>query len=268
MHSAETLSILKSKRARRPELAGALDMYIAILEARAVIELPFTNYPFSADDIDACLARGEPLLRVDELTFDWDAVARLARTICAIAARYRPEAADAFAELAREFESPARTKELARAFLAPETIELPLTNYQLLAFVLTHALHPWLSAPARALQSSVRADAWQRGNCPICGGEPDFAALTQEGGAWRLLCARCDAEWTCPRAHCPFCGAEPIAYFPSQDGAYRLYGCDRCKRYLKTIDLREFAREACLPAERVLTIGMDVAALEAGYQSA
>lgn len=269
MSDQAIIELLQAARARRPELASSLDLYIAILETRGSIELPLTTYHLPPD-ADARLARGEPLLRVAcaELACDWNAVAQLARAVCAIAAHHRPDVADAFAELAREFESPARTQELARAFLAPEISESPITSYQLLVFVLTHALHPWLSAAARQLASRVSNDAWQRGTCPICGGDPDFAALEKDGGAWRLLCSRCDFEWTFARAHCPFCGAEHIAYFPSKDGAYRLYTCDNCERYLKTIDLRELARDAHLPAERMVTIEMDHAALQAGYTNA
>ena len=266
MSDQVTIELLQAARARRPELANTLDLYIAILQTRASIELPLTTYQ-SPQDADARLARGEPILRADEFECDWNAVAQLAREICAIAAHHRPDVADVFTELAREFASPARTQELARALLASESLESPITNNQLLVFVLTHALHPWLAA-ARELASRVSNDAWHRGICPICGGDPDFAALEKDGGAWRLLCARCDFEWVFPRAHCPFCGAEHIAYFPSKDGAYRLYTCDNCQRYLKTIDLRELARDAHLPAERVLTIEMDYAARRANWKFA
>jgi len=44
-----------------------------------------------------------------------------------------------------------------------------------------------------------------------------------------------------------------------------VYKRQKCRRYLKTIDLRQVAGGRLLPAERVLTAAMDVAALEAGY---
>jgi FdhE protein len=259
-----TLDILNAHRARRPELAHHLDLYIAILQTRASIELPSITCQLPLD-ADARLARGEPILHADELACDWNAVAQLAREICAIAAHHRSDGADTFTELAREFTSPARMQQLARDYLSRT---LRAHHESLDTFILTHALHPWLAAAARELESRVSNDAWHRGICPICGGDPDFAALEKDGGAWRLLCARCDFDWTFARAHCPFCGAEQITYFPSKDGAYRLYTCDNCQRYLKTIDLRELARDAHLPAERVLTIEMDYAARRANWQFA
>jgi len=271
----ETLTYLKAERARRPELAETLDLHIAILEARAAVSV--TPPPLLADDAGARLARGEPLLHPADLPFDWEVGTRLFQTICTLAAQYRPDEADAFAELAREFASPARLPELARDYLAStpyatrNTHEAPTPHRHspLLTFALNNALHPFLAACARAWRPLVDDGMWYRAHCPICGGAPDFAALEKESGARRLLCARCDFEWTFHRARCPFCNEEApgkLGYFPSPDGVYRLYTCENCKRYLKTIDRRELAREVHLPAERVLTIAMDVAAQQAGYR--
>ena len=223
-----------------------------------------------ADDAGARLARGEPLLRADDLALDWDAVTRLFQTICAIAARYRPNEADAFAEIARAM-NPKRAEELARAYLANTFASLVPQHTPLADFALNNALHPFLAAYASAWQPLVNDATWYRAHCPICGGAPDFAALEKQSGARRLFCSRCDAAWTFQRAGCPFCGEESpskIGYFPSGDGVYRLYTCENCKRYLKTIDLRELARQVNVPSERVLTVGLDLAALNAEYHSA
>ncbi|CAG0978932.1 Protein FdhE [Anaerolineae bacterium] len=273
MSDHETLEQLKSERARHPELADTFDLHIAILEARVAVTV--TVPPLLADDTGARLARGESLLRADDLALDWDAIARLYQTICAIAARHRPDDADAFAELAREMNS-AHARILSRAYLANTFASLITHHTPLAAFVFNNALHPFLAAYARAWQPLVNDATWYRAHCPICGGAPDFAALEKESGARRLLCARCDSEWTFQRAVCPFCAEDApgkLGYFASENNAkgtfsvYRLYTCENCKRYLKTIDLRELARDVNLPAERVMTIGMDVAAVEAGYQS-
>jgi transcription elongation factor Elf1 len=124
-------------------------------------------------------------------------------------------------------------------------------------------------AQAEALSGHVNDSLWCRGRCPICGGEPDIAALERGSGQRRLLCSRCDSEWAYQRVACPFCGNEnpsQLAYYPSDDKVYRLSVCERCHRYLKTVDLRETAGERLLPAERILTIGMDLAAQKAGYR--
>ncbi len=136
----------------------------------------------------------------------------------------------------------------------------------LLAFILNNALRPFLRAQAEALAPEFNDDEWYRGYCPVCGGEPDFAALEKESGARRLLCSRCDTEWHYRRIGCPFCGEEAdVAYYPSDDNVYRLYVCDACRGYLKTVDQRQLAEPRPLPVERILTIPMDIAAQDAGY---
>jgi FdhE protein len=65
---------------------------------------------------------------------------------------------------------------------------------------------------------------------------------------------------------CPFCeGAAEQFYYMSDDRRYRLYLCDTCKRYIKTIDLRESGAEVCLPVENLITVPMDIAAREKGF---
>jgi len=67
---------------------------------------------------------------------------------------------------------------------------------------------------------------------------------------------------------CPFCDNDnprQLGYFPSGDGAYRVSVCGACRRYIKTIDLREVTGERLPAMERVLTLGIDLAAQKAGY---
>ncbi len=65
------------------------------------------------------------------------------------------------------------------------------------------------------------------------------------------------------RVSCPFCNDGADSYF--EDGGYRLHVCEQCQHYLRTLDARKLDTLPCLPVERVLTIGMDVAARARGY---
>jgi FdhE protein len=147
---------------------------------------------------------------------------------------------------------------------APDTVPDP----ELFHFVMGHALYPVLEAYAVAVAPPLRHQRSLRGDCPLCGGHPDFAALEGEAGERRLLCARCDTEWAAPRVGCPFCGEDDparVGYFLTGEGAYRLYVCETCKGYIKTIDLRETWRRRPLSLERILTVGMDIGAAQQGY---
>ncbi|MCX5909594.1 MAG: formate dehydrogenase accessory protein FdhE [Deltaproteobacteria bacterium] len=125
-------------------------------------------------------------------------------------------------------------------------------------------LGPYLQRACESIMPRIEASLWHRGFCPVCGGWPCFAALNVEFDSPRtLLCSRCNGEWSYRRVGCPFCGGNhPQIYYPSEDGKYRLYVCDNCSRYLKTVDLRETGPDICLPAECIVTVSMDLAVQE------
>ena len=130
-------------------------------------------------------------------------------------------------------------------------------------------LKPLLAAWAEALASHVETEQWRRRYCPVCGGRPDMAYLDRERGARWLLCSRCDFTWLFSRLQCPHCGTEDqnaLAFFTDEKGLYRLHVCERCKCYLKTIDLRKTDDEVLLPLERLLTTDMDRQARGEGYR--
>ena len=276
MNDALTAQLLRDELSRRPELRETLELYRALLAARAAAAAPAVP-ALAAEAARDRLARGEPLLDAAAFAADWRALAQTLAAVCAAAAEHRPgeaEALRALAGLADDEEElrAAVADHLARTVHpARRPAGAASAAATLLDFVLNHALHPALAAYADAWLPLVSDETWYRSYCPICGGAADFAALLAGGGTRRLLCARCDAEWTAPRGVCPFCGESApgrLGYFPAgPDGIYRLYTCETCRRYLKTIDLRELARPIHLPVERVLTVGMDLAAQGAGYRS-
>lgn len=265
--------VIQEARARYPHLAETFDLHLAILEVRSAVTVPQPPVPLK-QEVQERLALGKPILPMVDLRLDWDMLIRLAGEICRLAARYRPADAEAFTRIAARFaDDPVFAREAVKRYLGETaTLKDPLLfpdlSPSLLRFVLSNALHPVLNACAWAWQSLVDNAGWLRGYCPICGGEPDFAMLAKGSGALHLLCSRCDFQWTFRRAVCPYCNeAAPgkIGYFLSDNGVYRLYICDTCKRYLKVIDLRELERGVDLPAERVATIWLDLAAIDAGY---
>jgi formate dehydrogenase maturation protein FdhE len=261
--TAAVVRSLAEERDQRPDLAATLDLHLAVLAARDHWR-PRVEPPCLTGAGER-LARGEPALDLGALDPDWAAVRALAGAVCEAAGRHHPEAAAALRDVAvwlREA-GVAEVRDVVRAHLT----DAPRDG--VLGFVLTQALQPYLRALADAL-GPVLATAPPGPRCPACGGAPDFAALEPDAGARRLLCARCDTEWLWQRLGCPRCGnesAESLGYFETGGaGAYRVYVCERCKRYLKTVDLRETWYRRPLPVERVVTVGMDVAALGEGYR--
>ena len=129
-------------------------------------------------------------------------------------------------------------------------------------------LAPYLQLACDLVLPRVALDLWYREYCPICGGRPVFAALTSNTGPRTLFCPRCHGEWSFGRVGCPFCkSSEAQTYYAGGEGRYRLYVCEACNRYLKTVDFREKGPELCLAVECLVTISMDIAARERGFTS-
>ena len=118
----------------------------------------------------------------------------------------------------------------------------------------------------------VNDERWRRNRCPICGNEPALGALVGDGGRRHLYCDTCGMVWTFDRLACPFCdhrAQEDLRVLVVDDQSpYRLDACERCRRYLKTIDYRRIdeSRAALLPIEDAATLYLDLMADRDGYR--
>ncbi len=216
-------------------------------------------------DRDERIRNGLPLVRFEDLDIDWS---RLRETFTEVIAVFR-----AYPGLfvdTPETEASSLTKELAKAWYdgtAPP--ESPSAGGESLLWTMLQAtLTPLLRGYSEALSDSFNEELWRRRYCPICGGSPDFAFLDKEHGARRLSCSRCDTNWLYQRLECPCCGNQDqksLAYFTDDEALYRLYVCERCKHYIKAMDLRQDKAELLLPLERLNTIDLDIQAKNQGY---
>jgi formate dehydrogenase maturation protein FdhE len=270
----EIAKALKQGAEKRPELADTINLYCALLEIQEQAQVS-ARPPLTSAEARARLEEGRPLVSPDELDADPAELGELCARIAFTIAEHRRDQVKPLAQIhAWLHERGERMRTITVEYLRSGQVvngDRAGINRGLLAFVLSSGLRPFLRARARELAPLVADAGWRRGYCPVCGGEPDMAALRKGSGRRRLLCSRCDSEWTFRRLGCPFCGNEEparLAYQPSDDRVYRLSVCESCRRYLKTIELRGAAAEHPLAAERVLTAGMDAAAERAGYRGA
>ncbi|MGD0204918.1 MAG: formate dehydrogenase accessory protein FdhE [Dehalococcoidia bacterium] len=269
---AQIVQELQRQADKRPEPADTVELHCELLDAQARAQVSPRGPALSGEEAGARLEQGHPLLSPESLVVDGQTLVELCDQIGFIVAERRPELADSLAGIRAWLDDKRQQIDvLALEYLREGRVcegEAAGLDGNLLAFIFNNALRPFLRAQAQALALWVDDSIWYRGRCPICGGEPDLAALERGSGRRRLLCSRCDSEWAFQRIGCPFCGNDDprrLAYYPSDDHIYRLSVCEQCHRYLKTIDLRQAAGERLLPAERILTVVMDVAALDAGY---
>ncbi len=248
----------------RAELREIIEFHRAVLEIQLQVFAPTPAIEFGADQVRASVEAGIPLLSPEVIVVPNDAFAALYNAICSLVATYRPELADEVKALRK---TSANEQQVARKgwLLSANGQNGAVSDLE--RFMLVNTWRPFLWPYAITLAPLIEDEQWYRGQCPVCGGEPDLAALVDEGQRW-LLCSRCDTEWRYRRIGCPFCNNtdhRKLVYYTGESPVYRLYVCETCRRYLKAVDQREHWQRRPLPVERILTIGMDVAAVEAGY---
>ena len=267
------LQVLADARQQHGELAGLLDFYHDLYQVQfeAKASLP---KPEVGDDLAMRqrLAEGIPQLAFDQLGIEPEPFARLVDQIDAVLVRHNPtwEAGrhelpvEGLVALAREVFETWDSLTSPKLDAEGETgAEEGSDRLQMLAVGL--ALAPYLQRAAEVILPRLDLSLWTKGVCPVCGGRPNLALFEQSRGARQLFCSRCDGSWSYQRVGCPFCGSGgKQTYYPSQDGAHRLYVCPDCHRYLKTVDLREIHRPVYPLVERLVLVGMDLAAQQMG----
>ncbi|MFC1901005.1 formate dehydrogenase accessory protein FdhE [Chloroflexota bacterium] len=225
------------------------------------------------EDIDSRQRNGISLIGYSDLVIDWPLLNDTYDKLSKLFAKYP----DIFGEAFGSMELPESQKILSREtvkawfnedILPAGTEEDGTVNPLFIETLIHSAIKPFLVSNAKVLIDSVKQEEWRRLQCPICGGKPDIAFMEKEYGARWLVCSRCDTEWMFQRLQCPYCANEDqtkLNFFSDEDDAYRLYVCDNCHSYIKTIDLRKAKSDVFIPLERILTIDMDRQAQEKGY---
>ena len=258
----------------KPELKEILDFYEATLKAQRQVELSFQP-DLSKLDIELCHKRsskGLPFLKSSDIHIDQDLFDKLLEDIGQIIRSKKKEAIPVTlkrfsldkqcALLLRDIleEGPALEK-LAREMKA---------DFRVFYFLVTQAFSPFLQSYAQKLRELVDLSGWLKGVCPICGTEPMIARLEEETGRRWLFCPLCHTEWLFKRLVCPFCendDNESLRYFfVENDQAHRIDVCDKCKRYIKTIDIRKTDNAMNLLVENLSTLALDIVADKEGFR--
>ena len=140
-----------------------------------------------------------------------------------------------------------------------------------IAFMTYSSVRPSLSVRAEQMVTYLDNSAsWEKGYCPVCGNAPALAMLRDQGQRF-LICGFCGHQWTAIRVFCPFCenrDQKQLHYFYSeQEKEYRVHACMGCKKYIKTVDVRDLARPVHPFLEQVSTLHLDMLAEEQGLKS-
>jgi len=262
---------LRKLKQEQPDLSSAADLQIELLQLQRRIQarVPLPSIRLDPEYLNGLLASG-PILQFEHLPVDWSDMRFLLRGAASAMrnhdalddADYRR--AEALARDSERLPGIVRTwYESVRPGAAPVSPEAAG-----LESVLQQAMRPFLTRAGDAVMARSDLGGWNRGTCPLCGGEPDLAVIT--AAADRLLiCGRCAARWRFEQLTCPFClngDRGKITSFASRDGQYRLFACGVCERYLKAYDARRASRPVMPAVDSVATLPLDAAAIQKGFR--
>jgi FdhE protein len=277
----ESLAKIKERIAwfhkERPHYRAILDLYGHIFEEQVRIrpQLKISVPEVSKKLVKSRWGKGLPLLGREGFALDLEAAQRLFHTISAIGQRATPKMRD---EIPRIIDAAEAGELDLRALLSRHYDALHLGHEAercgldkgILAFLVQASIRPCLEVHMEQLQDSLDPEAWLQGECPLCGSPPQMAQLRDEGGKRYLQCSFCGCQWRWERIACPSCSnkaMESLHYlYAEEEEAYRVDLCDQCKGYIKTVDSRKLDYEPYLDLEDIVTIHLDILAVEKGYQ--
>lgn len=141
-------------------------------------------------------------------------------------------------------------------------------SHESLVFILNHVVKPFIKQYARKVSAFFDPEQWLKGTCPVCSGRPSLALLEKEGGKRYLYCGMCEVRWRIQRLGCPYCPSKESRFFNVEGmEQYRVYYCDNCHGYIKTINEAKRSDSSNLDLfwEDINTVHLDLLAMQEGY---
>jgi formate dehydrogenase maturation protein FdhE len=263
---------LRQLKADHPDLAAAVDLQIELLQVQRRVQsrVALPAIRLETEFLNSLLRTG-PILKFDHLKIDWSDVRFLLGAVGRAMRNHDALEETDFRRLETLSRNPAELPALIRGWYEAAGPDggtaLPAEIAGLEQAVL-QAMRPFLTRAADAIMARSDFASWTRGQCPLCGGEPDLAVITPAADRL-LICGRCSARWRFDQITCPFClnsDRSRITSFASRDGKYRLNACDVCTRYVKAYDARRASRPVMPVVDSVATLPLDAAAMQRGYK--
>ncbi len=273
----KAVAAVKAERPAYEELLGFYEkLFLAQEAAKGRIDMEPVE--IAEELLSVKLKEEFPLVNRTEFPIDVKASEALLRQICQIAVEANEVLADA---------GPKIIDALDKGTLDAPTLFLKLLNedesyldevasrldidQRILAFAAYSSLKPGFCLCAEQLATYLDKESpWEKGYCPVCGSPPALSMLRDEGERF-LTCSLCAHEWRSQRIYCPFCDnkdQQTLHYFFSEEERdYRVDVCDKCKRYIKTIDTRKVKRPVYSFVEQISTLHLDMLAQEQGLRS-
>jgi FdhE protein len=264
--------LIEQRPAARPALISYRELASLMVQAKPILN---AKRPESAH-LEIQRKEGFPLFAREDLPVDFaSASTLLSRFFEYLGETDREDHAALSNALKRSEEDLQWNNKLLKAILEQGEPNLNVMAEQValdpgvLLFLGKTALRPSLIALRHLMESRMDEKEWDNGYCPLCGSQPDMACFNKKGKR-RLHCELCGQEWTFARIGCPFCNErtqESLGYLePETEEGLRVYCCQSCQRYLKTIDGRVFEEVAPLEVESLAALHLDLIAQDNGFK--
>lgn len=223
------------------------------------------------------LSQGFPVVNFDRMRIKMRPLRAHFREICRILSKYEKKMTTSF--LKSEHYRKLDPKQLIRNVLSHDANYLKSLSEKTgveentLKFIAIALSRPIFEVAAGEVGDKIKDDLWWKNCCPVCGSEPIMAKVQRKDGMRILGCSLCGREWRFDRIKCPFCGNDEQKtikfFFYHEKSPHRLYVCDKCKRYIKSVDERKIAQaqKIDMTIQDMVTLYLDTLAKEKGYIS-
>jgi len=215
---------------------------------------------------------GTPIISVYPPQVNTDYFFNILRKVAGICMKHKPDTETDIKKILNVLPVDNKDKELfvAQAFTpgaSTMTSFLEDVSQETFGFILSYTLKPFMMLYARKVSDFYDPETWLKGTCPVCGGKPNLALLEKEGGKRYLYCGLCEVRWRFQRLGCPYCLSNESKFFTVDGMAqYRVYYCDNCHGYIKTVNEAMFTgSDLNLFREDINTVHLDLLAMQEGY---
>jgi FdhE protein len=278
----KSLKTIEDYKVTNPHYTDLLDILAEILILREAYRKSMTSPIFSVEDklISGKMEGGLPLIDLAGQKYDLTRPKEYFYSLIAIAEKRLPAEARKFLDVIKDDQFDWET--IIRASFNPNPSEEEILDKEvktsgehdeqldLIDLFIEESLRPELEVIAEQYGAAVEKSEWMEGYCPICGKEPKIGEIREsEDGRRYLFCHQCGYKWHFRRIKCPFCGNEEqhsLAYFAVEgEERYRVDVCNKCRRYIKIVELPKSSEDVNLDVEDIATLHLDVLAYEEGY---
>ena len=232
----------------------------------------------SADTLVIKAKEQFPLIDLSQFAIDGKAATSLFRNLCKIVQQTSGEMSESAKTIAEAVDAEKLDlNALFAAFLKSgedyfqKAADELKVDKKTLGFIAYGSVKPSLARCAEQLSTHFDKNLpWEKGYCPICGSPPAIS-IFEENGHRFFCCSFCWHKWATKRIFCPFCDNtdhNTLRYFDIEsEEEHRLDVCDKCGKYIKTVDTRKANREIYPPLEYIATPHLDIKAAETGFKS-